>query len=143
MESYLALAASAFVAATLLPMASEGVLAALVLAAGSDALTLWAIATAANTAGSAVNWLLGRFCLRWQDRSWFPVRADRLERAQAWFARFGLPSLLFAWAPVVGDPLTFAAGVLRVGFAPFVLLVALGKGARYALIAWGVLAAAG
>lgn len=139
MESYLALAASAFLAATLVPMASEGVLAGLLVAKSGDALALWTVATAANTAGSAVNWALGRFCLRWQDRRWFPIRGDRLERAQTWFRRFGLPSLLFAWLPVVGDPLTFAAGVLRVGFAPFLVLVALGKGARYGLIVWGVI----
>jgi membrane protein YqaA with SNARE-associated domain len=136
-EGYLALAASAFGAATLLPLASEGVLAALSVAKGADALALWAVATAANSAGSAVNWGLGRFCLGWSGRRWFPIRPDRLERAAAWFGRFGTPSLLFAWLPVVGDPLTFAAGALRVPFAAFVALVALGKGARYAAVLWG------
>lgn len=140
MDSYFALAASAFLAATLVPMASEGVLAGLLVAKNADALVLWTVATAANTAGSAVNWALGRFCLHWRNRRWFPIRSDRLERAQAWFGRFGLPSLLFAWLPVVGDPLTFAAGVLRVGFMSFLVLVALGKGARYALIVAGVMA---
>lgn len=140
MDSYFALAASAFLAATLVPMASEGVLAGLLVAKNADALVLWTVATAANTAGSAVNWALGRFCLHWRNRRWFPIRSDRLERAQVWFGRFGLPSLLFAWLPVVGDPLTFAAGVLRVGFMSFLVLVALGKGARYALIVAGVMA---
>ena len=140
MESYFVLAASAFLAATLVPMASEGALAGLLMAKSGDALALWAVATAANTAGSVVNWGLGRFCLHWRDRRWFPVGAEPLARAQAWFGRFGLPSLLFAWLPVVGDPLTFAAGVLRVGIAPFLMVVALGKGARYGLIMWGVIA---
>jgi membrane protein YqaA with SNARE-associated domain len=49
-----------------------------------------------------------------------------------------MPSLLFAWLPLVGDPLTFAAGMLRVRFAPFIALVAIGKGGRYAAILWGV-----
>ena len=45
-------------------------------------------------------------------------------------------SLLFAWLPVGGDALTFIAGVMRVRFVLFLVLVALGKGARYALIIW-------
>ena len=43
-------------------------------------------------------------------------------------------TLLFAWLPIVGDPLTLMAGVMRIRFDLFVLLVALGKGVRYALV---------
>jgi membrane protein YqaA with SNARE-associated domain len=137
MESYAALAASAFLAATLLPFSSEAVLAALVAAnRPQEAWALFAVATAANTAGSCVNWALGRFLLHWQDRRWFPVSADRLARAQAWFRRWGQWSLLFAWLPVVGDPLTVAAGALREDFARFVVLVGIGKAARYAAVVW-------
>lgn len=60
---------------------------------------------------------------------------DRLEQAEAWFARNGKWALLFAWLPVVGDPLTVAAGVLRTHIIPFIVLVAAGKLARYLLIA--------
>jgi len=137
MESYAALALSAFLAATLLPFSSEAVLAALVAAnRPQEAWALFAVATAANTAGSCVNWVLGRFLLHWRDRRWFPVSAQRLARAQAWFRRWGQWSLLFAWVPVVGDPLTVAAGALREDFVRFVVLVGIGKAARYAAVVW-------
>ncbi|MCC6470890.1 MAG: DedA family protein [Alphaproteobacteria bacterium] len=136
MEVYAALALGAFLAATLLPLSSEAMLAALVAARGHDLAILFAIALVANTAGSCMNWLLGRFLLHWQDRRWFPVKHDALARAQAWFGRWGSWSLLLAWLPVVGDPLTLAAGVLRVDFLRFVLLTGLGKAARYAAVIW-------
>lgn len=137
MNGYAALAVSAFLAATLLPFSSEAVLAALVAARDpGEAWTLFAVALAANTAGSCVNWALGRFVFHWRDRSWFPVSAQRLARAEAWYRRWGQWSLLLAWLPVVGDPLTVAAGALRQDFLRFVLLVGAGKAARYAVVVW-------
>lgn len=131
---YLGLFLSAFLAATLLPLSSEAILAGLSQARGFDLAVLAGVATLGNTLGAAANWALGRFCLRWRDRRWFPFSAHRMERAARWFRRYGLWSLLLAWAPVFGDPLTFAAGALRVRFVPFLILVALGKGARYAAV---------
>jgi membrane protein YqaA with SNARE-associated domain len=131
---YSGLFLSAFLAATLLPLSSEAVLAALSQAQGFDVVLLFAIATLGNTLGAVVNWALGRFCLKWRERSWFPFSTTQLERAGARFRRYGVWSLLLAWLPVVGDPLTFAAGVLRVRFLPFLVLVGLGKGARYAAV---------
>ncbi len=132
-EPYIGLFSIAFVAATLLPAYSEVVFAAL-LTAGHDPLALWAWATAGNTLGAVVNWLVGRYLLRFSDRRWFPFRPERLGPAQRWFARYGIWSLLFAWAPVVGDALTFVAGLMRVPFLPFFLLTAAGKGARYGVV---------
>lgn len=133
---YLGLFLSAFIAATLLPLYSEAVIVALSGAGGFEAVPLVAVATAGNTLGAIVNWALGKYLLHWQDRRWFPFRPDRLERAGRWFRRYGEWSLLFAWTPVVGDPLTFVAGVLKVRIVPFVLLVGIGKGARYAALVW-------
>ncbi len=132
---YVSLFVSAFLAATVLPMSSEAVLSALVVGDGFDLWLLIALASIGNTLGAVVNWLLGRYCLRWRDRKWFPVSAAALERASRWFSRYGVFSLLFAWLPVVGDPLTFVAGILRVRFALFLVLVALGKTARYVAVA--------
>ena len=132
---YVSLFVSAFLAATVLPMSSEAVLSALVVGDGFDLWLLIALASIGNTLGAVVNWLLGRYCLRWRDRKWFPVSAAALERAARWFSRYGVFSLLFAWLPVVGDPLTFVAGILRVRFALFLVLVALGKTARYVAVA--------
>ena len=131
---YLAVFALALLAATILPAASEVVLVGSSAMEGANITALLAVASVGNTLGSVVNWLVGRFLLRWRERRWFPIGAAALERATVWFARFGVWSLLLAWLPIVGDPLTLVAGALRVNFWLFVALVALGKTARYALV---------
>lgn len=131
--AYVSLFLTALVAATLFPLSSEALLTSL-LYHGYSPLVLWCVATTGNTAGSCINWYLGRECLRWQDKRWFPIKPAALARAQRHFQRYGVYSLLFAWLPVVGDPLTFIAGVMRLPFGLFFLLVALGKGLRYAVI---------
>ena len=126
---------SAFLAATVLPLSSEAVLAALV---ASDGFVLWllvALASIGNTLGACVNWILGRYCLHWQDRKWFPVSPPALERASRWFSRYGQYSLLFAWVPIAGDSLTVTAGLLKLRFSRFLLLVAVGKILRYVVVA--------
>ena len=133
--AYLVVAASAFLAATLLPFNSEIVLVPLLME-GKDPVFLWSAATLGNTLGAAVNWSLGRFLLHYQDRTWFPVDRKQLVRAQNWFQCYGVWSLLFAWLPVGGDALTFIAGVMRVRFGLFFLLTGVGKGARYAIVIW-------
>lgn len=130
---------TAFAAATILPFYSEVLLVGL-LSAGHEPWPLWASATAGNTAGSVLNWFLGRFLMRYSDRRWFPVRQKDVDRAQRWFQRWGVWSLLLAWLPVGGDALTFIGGMMRVRLWLFVLLVGAGKGARYAVIVAGVAA---
>ena len=130
---YLSLAFSAFISATLLPFGSELVLAGLI-SQGYPALWLWGIATVFNTLGSVLNWYLGRQLLLFQHKSWFMFKPNQIEQASNQFRRWGLPSLLLAWLPIVGDPLTLVAGVLRVRLLWFVLLVGLGKGLRYAVV---------
>ncbi len=134
MAALIGLFASAFLAATILPFSSELVLAALTVSDGAELVVLWAVASTGNTLGAVVNWGLGRFCLRWADRRWFPVKPPELDRARRWFGHYGTWSLLFAWVPIVGDPLTVAAGLLQVRLGRFVLLVAFGKSARYAAV---------
>ena len=140
MEGYVGLFLSALLAATVLPFSSEAVLVGLMAAGDYDMIWLWFLASLGNVLGAAVNWGLGRFCLRWQDRHWFPVDKEKLDRAGRWFSRYGVWSLLLAWVPFIGDPLTFAAGVLRVNFWLFLLLVSIGKAGRYAVV---ILAAQG
>lgn len=133
-QGYLLLALTAFGAATLLPIPSEPAVIALATQPDYDLIVIWFVATAANTAGSTVNWWLGRTCLRWQNRRWFPASPDQLARAERWFARWGQWSLLLAWLPLVGDPLTVAAGILRVPLRVFLILVGVGKAMRYAAV---------
>ncbi len=135
MLAYLSLFFSGFVAATLFPASSEALLLAL-LAQGYTPWWLFVAATAGNTLGSCVNWYLGLRLLDFQHKRWFPVSGRAMAKAQQQFARFGSLSLLFAWLPVVGDPLTLVAGVMKVRFIVFLPLVLLGKALRYALLIW-------
>jgi len=131
----LVMLASAFGAATLLVLPSEAVLFAQIKAGVAPVWALLAVATIGNVGGSVFNWWLGRHARRFEGRRWFPFTRESIESASARFNRWGLWSLLLAWVPVIGDPLTFIAGVLRLPLHLFLPLVALGKGARYALLA--------
>ncbi|PZQ85077.1 MAG: hypothetical protein DI549_02785 [Ancylobacter novellus] len=135
LAAYATLFASALVAATLLPMQSEAVLVGMLLAGGQPAWVLIAVATAGNVLGSLVNWWLGRFIEHFRDRRWFPVTPERLEQAQGWYRRYGRWSLLLAWAPIIGDPLTMVAGLLREPLPVFLVLVTLAKLGRYLVLA--------
>ena len=128
---YLTLFISAFISATLLPSSSEVVMVAMMTQGKVNLLLLWLAATLGNVLGSCVNYWLGTQVLRFKDKSWFPVSEQGLEKAQKQFNKYGVYSLLFAWLPIVGDPLTVIGGIFKVRFSTFLLLVTLGKGARY------------
>ncbi|SAL83217.1 membrane protein-like protein [Caballeronia arvi] len=125
---------AAFGAATLLPLQSEAVLVGLLLSKHYSVNLLLAVATAGNVLGSVVNWLLGRYIERWKHKRWFPVSDEKLEKAQRTYRRFGQWSLLLSWAPVIGDPLTLLAGVMREPFARFLILVTIAKLGRYLVL---------
>ncbi|MDR2946696.1 MAG: DedA family protein [Candidatus Adiutrix sp.] len=116
-------------------MQSEAVLAGLLLSGKYSALALVAVAGVGNVLGSWINWWLGRYIERWKDRRWFPVTPEALGRAEGWYRRYGRWSLLLSWAPVIGDPLTVLAGVLREPWQSFLPLVAAAKIGRYCVLA--------
>lgn len=138
MTTFLSLLGLFFVAlgaASLLPMASEPVLVGLLLAGEVQPWLLVAVASLGNTLGSVINYVLGRMLERFRHRRWFPASEAALERAQGWYHRWGRWSLLLSWAPIIGDPLTLVAGVMREPLWSFVLLVAIAKTARYVVLA--------
>ena len=123
---------SALLSSTLFPGGSEALL-LYRLHQGADPLASVLTATAGNVLGSLITYAMGRFGRQAMRHN---EKAERqVARAERWFARFGRPSLLLAWLPVVGDPLCLVAGVLRVGIGSFLLLVTLGKLARYGVLA--------
>jgi membrane protein YqaA with SNARE-associated domain len=124
---------SALLSSTLFPGGSEALL-LYRLHEGADPVAAVATATAGNVLGSLITYAMGRFG-RQAVRHGSARAEAKMARAERWFARFGRPALLLAWLPVVGDPLCLVAGVLRVGVASFLLLVTLGKLARYAALA--------
>lgn len=130
---YFSIFLTAFLAATVLPAQSEFV----VMAAqrlGYEVWIIWWLASIGNTLGSVVNYILGRFLVQYQDRRWFPFKPKSLARGHYWFERFGKWSLLMAWAPFIGDALTFIAGILRLSFWQFLILVFISKSGRYAIL---------
>lgn len=132
---YAGLFMMSFAAATIFPMQSEAGLVGLILSAEYSTLLLVAVASAGNVLGSVLNWLLGVGIERFRERRWFPVGKPALERAQRRYRRYGKWSLLASWVPIVGDPITVVAGVLREPLPTFLLLVTIAKTARYALLA--------
>ena len=124
----------ALVAATIFPAQSELLLAGLHASGNYHDGLLILVATVGNVAGSTINWALGRYLMHFQDRRWFPVSRPLVERATGWYQRFGVWSLLMAWVPVIGDPLTLVAGILRVDLRLFLLLVTVGKLGRYVML---------
>ena len=134
-SAYLGLFISALGAATLLPLQSDSVLVALLISSAYSPWALLAVASAGNILGSLLNWLLGRYLEHFRHKPWFPVSEARLQQAQHGYARYGRWSLLLSWVPVIGDPLTLVAGVMRERLWVFLLIVSLAKTARYAVLA--------
>ena len=131
---YLSLFVISFLAATILPFSSELTLAGLIATSNYDNLLLLIVASFGNVLGSVVNWALGFYSRNLTTKKWFPFKDKQIENSSKWFNKLGKWSLLFAWVPVIGDPLTLAAGLFRVKFIEFVILVTIGKFSRYFLI---------
>lgn len=140
------MAASAFLAATILPFPSEATFAALLLRGQLNPVVLLVVATVFNTLGSVVNWWIGKIIAdggigRLPER----LRPDpeTLARGERLFGRFGWLALLLSWVPGIGDLGTVAAGLLRYPLWRFAMLVGIGKCARYGAIWAGWIAMAG
>ncbi|CAM4022757.1 YqaA family protein [Pseudomonas wadenswilerensis] len=134
LTSYIGLFLAALGAATLLPMQSEAVLVGMLVSDKYVPLTLLLVATAGNVLGSLLNWILGRSIEHFRHKRWFPVSESKLEKAQQSYQRYGHWSLLLSWAPIIGDPLTLVAGIMREPLWRFLLIVTLAKGGRYLLL---------
>lgn len=135
LTSYLGLFLAAFGAATLLPMQSEAVLVGMLLSGRYVISILLAVAIVGNVLGSVLNWVLGRCVERFRHKRWFPVSEAKLAKAQQSYLRYGHWSLLLSRVPIIGDPLTVVAGVMREPFWRFLLIVTLAKGMRYLVLA--------
>lgn len=121
-------------AGSIVPVPSEAAFVGLLLGSDISPWLLLAMATAGNLVGSTINWVIGRGAGRFEGRRWFPVKPAALERARAWYHRYGRWSLLASWLPIVGDPLTIAAGLMREPLRFFLPIVFVAKFARYAML---------
>ena len=134
-HEYLGLFTASFLAATVLPFQSEVLLFGMLLAEHYHWLALVMVASFGNILGSVVNWGLGRSLAIFADRPWFPVKREKMARAERWYHQYGRLTLLLSWVPFIGDPLTIVAGILREPLPIFLLLVSVAKIARYFAVA--------
>lgn len=135
---YIGIFASSFLAATILPLSSEIVL-SLLLLNGLNPILLVTVATIGNVLGSVVNYGLGFGGGKLFKRKLSTASETEVNVSLARFEKYGTLSLLFAWMPIIGDPLTVAAGVLKVNISKFLLLVTIGKLGRYAVMSYMIL----
>jgi membrane protein YqaA with SNARE-associated domain len=126
---------AAFGAATLFPFQSEVVFVGVQLSGVAPVWLVVVIASIGNTLGSVVNYAMGIGVERFHDRRWFPLTRPQLARAQDWYARYGVWTLLLSWAPL-GDGVTVVAGIMRTPFWLFLALVTVAKTGRYVVLAW-------
>ena len=125
---------SAFFAATIFPAQSELVLSIVSASNKYNNYLLVTVASFGNILGSLVNWLLGYYIVFYKDKKWFPVSTHKINKYSAIYQKWGIWTLLLAWLPIVGDPLTLVAGALRTNLIIFLILVTIGKIARYIFI---------
>jgi len=129
---YLTLFTVSFLAATLLPLGSEALLVYDV-SKNYSLVLLWTFATLGNTLGSMLNYLLGLKGEAYLEKKGH-LSVAKMEKVRGYFAKYGGGTLLLSWVPIIGDPLTFIAGVLRYNFKYFTVIVFVAKGLRYAAV---------
>ena len=131
---YLSLFIISFLAATILPLSSELMLASILSIENYNRTLLIVFSSLGNILGSVFNWVLGFYFIKLQNKKWFPFNEKQISKSSLWFEKFGKWSLLFAWVPIIGDPLTFVAGTMKTKFFIFLILVGIGKISRYLFI---------
>jgi len=89
------------------------------------------VATTGNVLGSVLNWWLGYHIEKYRSSRFFPVNPTQLKHAQQRYQKVGYWSLLLSWVPIIGDPLTLIAGVMKEPLWRFLLLVLIAKAGRY------------
>jgi membrane protein YqaA with SNARE-associated domain len=122
----------ALISATLLPMGSEPAVFALIKA---DASMFWPailVATLGNTLGGGISWAMGYGAEKGYER--WKRHAPNNPKLLTVMQRFGPKACLFAWLPVVGDPLCAVAGWLRLPFLPCLVYMGIGKFLRYVIM---------
>jgi membrane protein YqaA with SNARE-associated domain len=139
---WLALFILSFLAATVLPLGSEWLLVVLLID-GLNPTGLVSLATAGNTLGACTTYAIGIYGGPWVKTKLLRIEAEQEKKAERFYVRYGSWSLLLSWLPFIGDPICLVGGILRVGFVRFLVLIAIGKLARYATVGWLTIQAAG
>lgn len=132
--AYLILFFTAFLAGSLFPAQSEVLLLTLLAQNIYSVILLLSCASVGNILGSCFNWYLGTQLYRFQHKKWFPFSITQIQKVEYYYHKYGYISLLFSWLPIVGDPLTLIAGILKEKLWRFIVLVTIAKTARYVVL---------
>ena len=135
---YIGLFIASFLAATILPLSSEVILSFLLLNNFNPTI-LVSVATFGNVLGSFVNYSIGVWGSIFFVRRVLKISEDEFVKAKQRFQKYGVFSLFFAWVPVIGDPLTVVAGVLKINILIFFIMITSGKLIRYVIISYAIL----
>ena len=128
---YSSLFFTSFLAATILPFSSEAaLLAALQSDADKYALLFWA--SLGNVLAIIVNYYLGYFLYEKTKKKLLSSKTGK--KAYLLGHRYGYTALLLSWLPIIGDPLTIVAGLVRLRFWIFLLVAGGLRVLRYFLI---------
>lgn len=128
---YIGLFIVSLISATIIPAATEAVMLAMT-GLGFSLVGLLIVATAGNVAGAFLNYTIGLKGMDFIRRSRFAPDPERLEKIQAWFKRWGTSVLFFSWLPLIGDPMTIVAGLVKIPLRTFFFWVLVGRFLRYA-----------
>ncbi|MDY0052101.1 MAG: YqaA family protein [Aliarcobacter sp.] len=131
---YLVLFASALISATLFPLGSEALL-IYDIKEGYNLYLMITVATIGNTLGSVINYFLGLKGEEYLISKNF-LKEKYIIKSKYYFDKYGSISLLFSWLPIIGDPITFVAGILKYDLKKFIVLVVIAKLSRYLFIAY-------
>ncbi len=123
-----------FLAATVIPLGSEWLLVVMLLNGFSPAESVLT-ATVGNYLGGCTTYLIGIWGSGFVIQKLLRTGDEELKRAKRLYEKFGSWSLLLSWLPIIGDPLCLMAGIFRIGFTRFSLLVFTGKFFRYTTLA--------
>ena len=138
---YLGLFVTSLIAGTVLPFlpaSSEMAMAGLLAVEAGPPVALISTAVVGNILGTVTNYLVGLNIARFSDRRWFPIAPKTLNKAAAWFQRYGIWTILMCWLPTFGDAVTVVAGLLRANFRVFLLFTTIGKGFGHLAVAGGL-----
>ena len=124
-----------FLAATVLPLGSEWLL-VLMIAQGFSITETVIAASVGNYAGSCTTFVIGLYGSTLIINKVLRIDSTQLERAKRIYEKYGTWSLLMSWFPIIGDPICLVAGIFKVGWLRYSVLVFIGKFVRYATVAY-------
>ncbi len=131
--NYITLFFVSFISATLFPMGSEALL-LYNLNVNYNMYFLVIFATFGNVLGSCVNYYMGFKGEEYLEKKSI-LKKEKINKYKLFYEKYGSYSLLLSWAPIIGDPLTFIAGILKYDFKKFLFFVFIAKFLRYVFIA--------